>query len=112
IGAISRAGPRRRQWPLGDVFAANVHVDLVDWAHGRGFVGEEVAVDRLVGHLRGRPLRVFRRAGPTGMMPHHRVPDAAAEKFVDRLLGITLARSAARWLAAGEVFAPGIAGSA
>jgi hypothetical protein len=111
IGAISQAGPRRRRWPLPGVFAANIHVDLVDWSGGRGFIGEDMALDRLVGHLRGRRLGFFDRAEPTGMMTHHRVQDRAAEKFLARLLKLTLAHPAARWLAAGEVFAPGIAGS-
>jgi hypothetical protein len=111
VGAISQAGPRRCRWPLPGLFAANVHVDLVDWAGGRGFVGEDVALDRLVGHLRGRRLGFFDCAEPTGIMTHHRVQDRAAEKFLARLLALTLAHPAARWLAAGEVFAPGIAGS-
>jgi hypothetical protein len=112
IGAISQAGPRRRRWPLPGVFAANIHVDLVDWAGGRGFIGEGAALARLVGHLQGRRLGVFDRAEPTGIMTHHRVQDRAAETFLDRLLALTLAHPAARWLAAGEVFAPGIAGLA
>jgi hypothetical protein len=112
IGAISQAGPRRRCRPLPGVYAANIHVDLVDWAGGRGFIGEDAALDRLIGHLRGRRLGLFDQAEPTGMMTHHRVQDGAAEKFLDRLLTLTLAHMAARWLAAGEVFAPGIAGSA
>jgi len=112
IGAISQAGPRRRRYPLPGVFAVNVHVDLVDWKGGRGFVGEAVALDRLVLHLRGRRLGFFDPAEPTGMMTHHRIQDGAAEEFLDRLLALTLAHPAARWLAAGEVFAPGIAGLA
>jgi hypothetical protein len=94
------------------VFTANVHVDLVDWGGGRGFVGEALALERLVEHLRGRRLGFFDRAEPTGVMTHHRVQDSAARKFLHRLLSRTLAHPAARWLAAGEVFAPGIAGSA
>jgi hypothetical protein len=112
IRAISQAGPRRRRWLLPGVFAANVHVDLVDWSGGLGFVGEDVALDRLVGHLRGRRLGLLDRAEPTGVMTHHRVHAAAAEKFLDRLVAFTLAHPAVRWLAAGEVFAPGIAGPA
>lgn len=110
IGAISQAGPRRCAWPVPGVFAANVHVDLVDWAGGRGFVGEAVAIDLLVGHLRARRLGHFDSAEPTGIMTHHRVQDAAAEAFLDRLLAVTRGHPAARWLAAGDVFAPGIAG--
>jgi hypothetical protein len=112
VGAISQAGPRCRRWPLPGVFAANIHVDLVDWPGGRGFVGADLALDRLVAHLRGRRLGFFDRAEPTGMMTHHRVQDRAAEKFLAGLLKLTRAHPAARWLAAGEVFAPGIAGSA
>jgi hypothetical protein len=112
IGAISQAGPRPGRWPLRGVFAANVHVDLVDWRGGRGFVGEDVALEQLVGHLRGRRLGFFDRAEPTGMMTHHQVQDGAAQKFLDRLLAFTIGHPAARWLAAGEVFAPGLAGSA
>jgi hypothetical protein len=109
IAAISQAGPRHRAWPLPGVFAANVHVDLVAWNGGRGFVGEGAALDLLVGHLRGRRLGLCDSAEPTGIMTHHRVQDGAAEAFLDRLLALTLAHPAARWLAAGEVFAPGIA---
>jgi hypothetical protein len=112
IGAISQAGPRGCAWPMPGVFAANIHVDLVDWAGGGGFVGEAAALDLLVGHLRARRLGRLDSAEPTGIMTHHRVQDGVAEAFLDRLLAVTRAHPAARWLAAGEVFAPGIAGSA
>jgi hypothetical protein len=112
IAAISQAAPRRWQWPFPGVFAANVHVDVVDWAGDRGFVGEDLALGRLVGHLRGRRLGWFDRAEPTGVMTHHPILDAATERFLARLLQRVLAHPAARWLSAWEVFAPGIAGSA
>jgi hypothetical protein len=109
IGAISQAGPRRAAWLLPGLFAANIHVDLVDWAGGRRFVGEAAALALLLEHLRGRRLGLVDSAEPTGIMTHHLVQDSDAERFLDRLLGLTLAHSAARWLAAGEVFAPAIA---
>jgi hypothetical protein len=112
ISAISQAGPRRRVWPAIGVFAANVHVDLVAWARGAGFVGEGAALDLLVGHLRGRRLGRFDPAEPTGIMTHHRVHDCATEAFLERLFALTLAHPAVRWLTPGEVFAPGIGGSA
>jgi hypothetical protein len=112
IGAISAAGPRPLAWPNPGVFAVNVHVDLVAWNGDRGFVGEAAALALLVGHLRGRRLGRFDGAEPTGIMTHHLVQDSAAEAFLERLLAVTGAHPAARWLAAGEVFAPGIAGSA
>jgi hypothetical protein len=109
IGAISQAGPRRHAWPIPGVFSANVHVDLVDWAGGRGFVGEAAALEALVGHLRGRRLGRCDGVEPTGIMTHHAVPEGAAETFLLRLFATTRGHPAARWLAAGEVFAPGIA---
>ncbi len=112
IGAISQAGPRRAPWPIPGVFAANVHVDLVDWAGGRGFVGEAAALAALVGHLRGRRLGRFDGTEPTGIMTHHAVQDGSAETFLAGLVAATCSHPAARWLAAGEVFAPAISGSA
>jgi hypothetical protein len=109
IGAVSQAGPRRLAWPIPGLFAANVHVDLVDWGGGRGFVGEAAALDGLVGHLRGRRLGRFDGAEPTGIMTHHAVQEGVAELFLGRLFAATRGHPAARWLAAGEVFAPGIA---
>lgn len=109
IGAISQAGPRRDAWPLPCLFAANIHVDLVAWSGDRGFVGEAAALASLVGHLRGRRLGRVDGAEPTGIMTHHLVQDGGAEEFLDRLIGLTLAHPAARWLSAGEVFAPAIA---
>jgi hypothetical protein len=112
IGAISRAGPRLLAWPHSGVFAANVHVDLIAWSGGREFIGETAALGSLVGHLRGRRLGRFDGAEPTGIMTHHRVQDRAAERFLDRLVAFTEAHPAVHWLAAGEVFAPAVAGAA
>jgi hypothetical protein len=110
IGAISQMGPRRAAWPRLGVFAANVHVDLVAWGGDRGFVGEAAALAALVGHLRGRRLGLVDAAEATGIMTHHLVQDTGAERFLERLLGLTVGHPAVRWLAAREVFAPGIAG--
>jgi hypothetical protein len=112
IAAISQAGPRRAVWPSPQVFAANVHVDLVDWARGRRFVGEAAALARIAGHLRERRLGRVDGAEPTGIMTHHLVQDGDADAFLARLLALTAAHPAARWLGADEVFAPALGGSA
>jgi D-arabinose 5-phosphate isomerase GutQ len=41
-------------------------------------------------------------------LTHHLVQDQATDEFLLRLLALTLAHPAARWLDAGEVFAPGV----
>lgn len=108
IGAISRVKPRRAAWPVPGVFEANVHVDLVAWAGDRGFIREGPALGGLVGHLRARRLGELDSEEPTGILTHHLVQDAAADAFLRRLVATTGAHSAARWLAAGDVFAQGI----
>ncbi len=79
----------------------DVHVDLVDWRGGRGFVGLSAALDQVLGHL------AVRRGGsadgdePTGLMTHHLVHDAGCWDFVAEFLARTRARASACWLTAG-----------
>jgi hypothetical protein len=109
IRAISRVNPRPTAWPAPGVFAANVHVDLVAWRGDRGFVGEAAALAGLAWHLRSRRCGGADRDEPTGILTHHLVQDEATGAFLVRLLGLTLDHPAARWLNAGEVFAPAFA---
>ena len=46
---------------------------------------------------------------PTGILTHHLVQDDATDDFLLRLMALTAAHPAARWLDGGEVFAPGLA---
>jgi hypothetical protein len=109
IRAISRINPRRAAWPAPGVFAANVHVDLVAWHGDRGFVGEAAALGGLAGHLRSRRRGEADRDEPTGILTHHLVQGEPTNAFLVRLLELTLDHPAARWLDAGEVFAPAFA---
>jgi hypothetical protein len=106
IAAISRVNPRGAAWPAPGVFAANVHVDLVAWKGDRGFIGEAAALGGLVGHLQARRCRKVDREEPTGVLTHHLVQDEATGDFLLRLVALTAAHRAARWLDAREVFAP------
>jgi peptidoglycan/xylan/chitin deacetylase (PgdA/CDA1 family) len=108
IGAISQLNPRPSAWAAAGVFAVNAHIDLVAWRGGRGFIGEGEALGALVGHLRARRERRADPDEPTGILTHHLVQDEATGVFLGRLVDVTRAHSAARWLGAGEVFAPGI----
>jgi hypothetical protein len=111
IAAISRIKPRRMAWPAPGVFAANVHVDLVAWRDNRGFVGDATALGAIVGHLRARRCGEADPDEPTGLLTHHLVQDMATGAFLGQLLRRTRDHSAARWLEAGEVFAPAFAAS-
>ena len=108
IGAVSRIKPRPSAWPAAFVFAANVHVDLVAWRGGRGFVGEAEALGGIVDHLRARREGRVDPYEPTGILTHHLVQDEATGAFLARFVAATRGHGAARWLAADEVFAPAI----
>ncbi|MEE8247087.1 MAG: polysaccharide deacetylase family protein [Alphaproteobacteria bacterium] len=102
---LSALGPRPERWGAPGLRQVDVHVDLVDWRGGRGFVGLSAALDQVLGHLAAR--RGGRAEGedePTGLMTHHLVHDAGCWDFVAELLARTRARPAARWLAAEELF--------
>jgi hypothetical protein len=108
IVAISQLNPRGAAWPAPGLFAANVHVDLVAWKGDRGFIGESAALGGLVRHLQARRCGAADRGEPTGILTHHLVQDEDAGDFLSRLIALTGAHRAARWLDAGEVFAPGL----
>jgi hypothetical protein len=103
--AISRMKPRSAFRPAPGIIEVNVHVDLVAWAGGRGFIGEERALGLLVEHLRARRLGVVCADEPTGILTHHLVQDDATEAFLDRLVAVTSAGAGTRWLDAKEAFA-------
>jgi hypothetical protein len=109
IGAISRIKSRPARWPAAGVFEANIHIDLVAWRAHRGFVGEAAALGGLIGHLRARRCGRADPDEPTGILTHHPVQDRATGAFLERLLKMTREHPAARWLDAGEVFAPAVA---
>ncbi len=100
--------------PAKGLVACNTHVDVLRWRPERGFLGENEALDLLIGHLRAR-----REAGaeplvdgqpraepdePSGLLTHHLVMDEAAWGFVARLLAAVGDCPAARWITAEEAF--------
>jgi peptidoglycan/xylan/chitin deacetylase (PgdA/CDA1 family) len=103
IRALSRSQPRSPR-PEATVMERDVHVDLVAWRNGRGFIGAGAALGGLVGHLRARRLGAADGEMPTGILTHHLVADAATYRFLQRLAAATLAHPAARWLDGAEVF--------
>jgi hypothetical protein len=112
IRAVSRVKPRGAAWSRPGVFQSNVHVDLVAWRGGRGFVGEAAALAGLVGHLRARRKGIVDRDEPTGILTHHLVQDRATGDFLGRLVALTRGHPAVRWLDARAVFAPALTVSA
>jgi hypothetical protein len=105
LSAISRIRPRKAIRPAPGIIEVNVHVDLVAWGGGRGFIGEEQALGILIEHLRARRLLVVSADEPTGILTHHLVQDEVTDTFLRRLIAVTGAHAGTRWLDAREVFA-------
>ncbi len=98
---VSAFGPRAAQ--TAPPTQVNTHVDVIDWRHGRGFVGERRALDALVGHLRARRLETADADEPTGLLTHHLDHDQGCWDFLDRLF-LQTSRAGVRWMDAREVF--------
>ena len=105
FGGISCVKPRHEVSPVPGITEVNVHVDLVAWTENRAFIGEGAALGGIVGHLKARRLAKVDAQEPTGILTHHLVQDDATNEFLCRLVAITGEHSAARWIAAAEVFA-------
>lgn len=111
---LSTYAPRRSFRPAPGLIACNTHIDVLCWRPERKFLGEEEALDLLIGHLRARR----RGAGgptaadsdgtdpdePSGLLTHHLVMDEAAWAFVARLLAVLAGWPSARWVTADEAF--------
>jgi hypothetical protein len=106
LAAVSTLGPRPAAEPAAGVRQTNVHVDIVDWAGHRGFVGEPAALGQVVSHLRQRREDAVDADEPTGLMTHHLFHDEGCWWFVEEFIRRSSAHPAARWLSAQDAFWP------
>ena len=100
--AISQMAPRKTPLP-GGIAVIDAHLDIVAWHEDRSFIGEAVALGRLVA-----VLRAAREAGDNaaiGVLTHHLVLDDASEEFLARLGELVDAHDAARWVDMRELIA-------
>jgi hypothetical protein len=104
IDALSVSGARLGATAATGVRQVNVHVDVIDWHGGRGFVGEARALGLVLRHLRGRYVGSLDPQEPTGILTHHLVQDAASERFLRRLIDLLRQHRAARLVPVTEVF--------
>ncbi len=104
LRGVSTLGARAAAEPAPGVRQANVHVDLVDWADGRCFVGDERAIEGLVRHLGQRRAAAVDADEPTGLMTHHLVHADDCWGFLERLFAWTHPRAGVRWLDGEAVF--------
>jgi hypothetical protein len=97
--AISQIAPRKTA-VIGGIAAIDVHLDVVDWHGGRGFVGDAQALGRLVGALRAEryDAQHQNKLDAVGLLTHHLVMDGATEAFLARLGEIVATHPAALWV--------------
>lgn len=81
----------------------DVHLDPVAWKMDRRFIGTELALELLLGHLRAQRLRGTEPAAAIGILTHHLVMDGATAAFLEQMIAMLAANPAARLVAAGEL---------
>ncbi len=106
LRGLSTYRARAAAEPVPGLVQTNAHVDLMRWPEPRGFRGEAEALALLVGHLRARRLGEADADEPTGLLSHHAAHDEAGWAFLERLLARLGEHPAARFVTAGEAFAP------
>jgi hypothetical protein len=100
--------------PAPGLVACNTHLDVLRWRPQRAFLGEDEALDLLIGHLRARRRgkagppaagsTVAEPEEPSGLLTHHLVMDDPAWAFVSRLVALLGDEPAARWVTVDEAF--------
>lgn len=98
MAAGGDARPRRR---LGGLAVIDADLDVTAWHEDRRFIGEAVALGRLMALLRAR--RKGANDAAVGVLTHHLVMDSATGDFLARLHEIVAAHGAARWVGIGEL---------
>jgi len=101
---ISTYGDRRLCAPFQGLLQVNCHVDPINWRDGRKFVGNEYALDMLIGHLARRRLGSADPREPTGLLTHHAVWSDDAFAFLAEVFARTQQHPAIRWQSAHDVF--------
>ena len=105
LSGVSTLGPRQAGEPVPGVRCTNVHVDIIQWEEHR-FIGDDAALDQVLGHLTARRQGQVDATEPTGLMTHHLVHDDGCWGFLSRFLSETASHPAVRWLSPREAFWP------
>jgi hypothetical protein len=100
---LSTFRPRAKPEAAPGLVQVNTHADIIDWRQRR-FAGDDVAVSAVLGHLADRRLGRADAGEPTGILTHHLVHDAPAWGFLEKLLTLTRAHPAIRWLTPAQAF--------
>lgn len=109
FAGLSRFGARAADEATRGLRQLNTHVDIIAWNAGRGFVGEQAALEQAVRHLAARRTGAADPGEATGWLTHHACHDEAAWFFLGQLFDVSRRWPGVRWLDAGEFFSGRIA---
>lgn len=101
---ISRKGPRPGRFATEGVVQANAHVAPIEWSNPPAFAGDELYLDQIIDHLRGRRLGRYDMTEATGLLTHHLAQNDASYSFIARLVGTVSEHAAGRWTKAKDLF--------
>ncbi len=104
FAGLSTFGPRGRAEAVRGLHQVNTHIDVIDWAGTRGFVGTRAALDQAISHLARRRMERGDAAEPTGLLTHHLAHDEATWDFVATFLDRIAKHDAARMVSAHQAF--------
>lgn len=96
---LSRFKPRTQdKVSNGRVAEINTHVDPIFWRGHRSAHPDEVILEQLLDHLKGRRLGQYDPYEPTGILSHHLVHDEAIWQLLFKLFSALNGHAAVRWL--------------
>ena len=108
---LSTHGPRARAHPVARFNQANTHIDVIDWAGSRDFIGAGAALGLAVTHLRDRRLGTVDPDEPTGLLTHHLAQSEENLRFLSDFAQVVANDPGARWTSASEAFGLAPAGA-
>ncbi len=82
----------------GRVAEINTHVDPIFWRGHRSALQDEIVLDQVLDHLKGRRLGKYDAAEPTGILSHHLVHDEAIWQLLFQLFSFLNSHPIVRWL--------------
>jgi hypothetical protein len=104
---LSTYGPRGRARPIAGLLQANTHIDVIDWAGGRDFIGAEAALGLATAHLGARRRGDVDADEPTGLLTHHLAQSGESWEFLSAFARAIADNPGARWIAVRVVFGLG-----
>ncbi len=105
FSGVSSMWARETAYPVKGLLQVNTHLDPVNWRHGRGFIGESIAIGQIHQHLSARRQAGGDIAEPTGILTHHLIQNDEVWAFCRTLFDTLSRHPATRWLNAREIWA-------